>query len=51
MDAKLREAQTMAIYEMFAEKDPALKGMLDEFKSLSSQIKGETNVGEEHKAV
>ena len=25
MEAKLREAQTMAIYEMFAEKDPALK--------------------------
>ena len=45
MDAKLREAQTMAIYEMFAEKDSSLKAMLDEFKSLSSQIKGET-VGE-----
>lgn len=44
MDAKLREAQSMAIYEMFAEKDPALKEMLDEFKSIHSLIKGETNV-------
>ena len=43
MDAKLREAQTMAIYEMFAEKDPALKAMLDEFKTLHSAIKGEVN--------
>lgn len=43
MDAKLREAQTLAIYEMFAEKDPALKEMLEEFKSLSSAIKGETD--------
>ena len=42
MDAKLREAQTMAIYEMFAEKDDSLKAMLEEFKSLSSQIKGES---------
>ena len=41
MDAKLREAQTLAIYEMFAEKDPALKAMLDEFKTLHSAIKGE----------
>lgn len=43
MDAMLREAQTMAIYEMFAEKSPALKGMLDEFKTLQSAIKGETS--------
>lgn len=41
MDAVLREAQTMAIYEMFAEKNESLKAMLDEFKTLNSQIKGE----------
>ena len=40
MEAKLREVQSMAIYEMFAEKDPALKAMLNEFKSLQSEIKG-----------
>ena len=45
MDAKLREAQTMAIYEMFAEKDESLKAMLDEFKTLHSMIKGETSGG------
>ena len=45
MDAKLREAQTMAIYEMFAEKDESLKAMLTEFKSLHSLIKGETSGG------
>lgn len=44
MDALLREQQAMAIYEMFAEKNPILKTMLDEFKSLNSKIKGETNV-------
>lgn len=44
MDAKLREAQSMAIYELFAEKDPALKEMLDEFKSIHNLIKGENNV-------
>jgi sulfate adenylyltransferase subunit 1 (EFTu-like GTPase family) len=52
MDAMLREAQTMAIYEMFAEKNPSLKAMLEEFKTLQSEIKGETNVGEQqHEAV
>ena len=39
MDTKLREAQSMAIYEMFAEKDPALKEMIEEFKSLSEIFK------------
>ena len=43
MDAVLREAQTMAIYEMFAEKSPSLKAMLDEFKTLQSAIKGEVS--------
>ena len=43
MDAKLREAQTMAIYEMFAEKDPTLKEMLEEFKSIHKLVKGDTN--------
>lgn len=34
MDAKVRELQSVALYEVLAEKDPALKAMLDEFKSL-----------------
>lgn len=41
MDSFLRELQTMHIYEMFAEKSPALKEMLDEFKTLQATIKGE----------
>ena len=34
MDAKVRELQSVALYEVLAEKDPTLKAMLDEFKSL-----------------
>lgn len=34
MDAKVRELQSVALYEALAEKDPTLKAMLDEFKSL-----------------
>ena len=34
MDAKVHELQKNAIYEMFAEKDPAMKQMLDEYKEL-----------------
>lgn len=40
MDAMLKETQAMAIYEMFAEKNPSLKAMLNEFKTLQSEIKG-----------
>lgn len=40
MDAVLKETQAMAIYEMFAEKNPSLKAMLNEFKTLQSEIKG-----------
>lgn len=40
MDAMLKETQAMAIYEMFAEKNPNLKAMLNEFKTLQSEIKG-----------
>lgn len=40
MDAVLKETQAMAIYEMFAEKNPNLKAMLNEFKTLQSEIKG-----------
>lgn len=43
MDAKIQEVQTLGIYELFAEKDPALKAMLEEFKKLSALIKGETH--------
>lgn len=39
MDAKLREVQTLALYEMFAERDPDLNAMLEEYKALSSRIK------------
>ena len=35
MDHKVKELQNLAIYEMLADKDPALREMLDEFKSLS----------------
>lgn len=35
MDKKVKELQHFAIYEMLAKEDPALKEMLDEFKSLS----------------
>ena len=35
MDRKVKELQSFAIYEMLAEKDPSLKEMLDEFKSLA----------------
>lgn len=34
MDAKVKEMQNQAIYEMMSEKDPALKVMLDEYKTL-----------------
>lgn len=51
MDAKVREVQTLHIYEMFAEKDESLKAMLDEFKILNNLIKGESSVGEAHEAV
>lgn len=35
MDKKVKELQSIALYEMLADKDPALKEMLDEFKALS----------------
>lgn len=35
MDRKVKELQSFAIYEMLAEKDSALKAMLDEFKGLT----------------
>ena len=34
MDAKVKEMQNQAIYEMLSEKDPALKAMFDEYKTL-----------------
>lgn len=37
MDAKVQELQSAAIYEMMAEKDPALAEMLKQFKALSGQ--------------
>lgn len=35
MDKKVKELQNIAIYEMLAEKDPELREMLEELKSLS----------------
>lgn len=35
MDAKVKELQAFAVYELLAEKDPALKNLLAEFKQLS----------------
>lgn len=34
MDHKVKQLQDLAIYEMLSEKDPELKGMLDELKEL-----------------
>ena len=34
MDKKVMELQQTAIYELLAEKDPGLKQMLEEYKSL-----------------
>jgi hypothetical protein len=34
MDAKVQQLQNQAIYELMAEKDPELKKMLDEYKTL-----------------
>lgn len=34
MDKKVKDLQSLAIYEMLAEKDPELKEMLEEFKTL-----------------
>ncbi len=34
MDAKVQQLQNQAIYELMAEKDPELKQMLDEYKTL-----------------
>ena len=35
MDAKVAQLQAVALYELMAEKDPALKAMLAEFKALT----------------
>ena len=34
MDAKVKALQEVALYELMAEKDPELKGMLEAFKAL-----------------
>lgn len=39
MEKRMREAQELALYEMLAEKDPTLKGMLDEYKSIVESSK------------
>lgn len=39
MEHRIREAQELALYEALAEKDPTLKGMLDEYKILIDNCK------------
>lgn len=39
MEKRMREAQEIALYEMLAEKDPTLKGMLEEYKTLMESCK------------
>lgn len=39
MEKRMREAQEIALYEMLAEKDPTLKGMLDEYKAILESSK------------
>lgn len=34
MDERIKQLQAGAVYEMFAEKDPELKNMLEEFRSI-----------------
>lgn len=42
MAIRAKEVQTLCLYEMLAEKDPAMREMLDNFKSLQSLISGGT---------
>lgn len=37
MDTKVKELQALALYDMLAEKDPALKDLLTEYRELSGQ--------------
>ena len=39
MEKRMREAQEIALYEMLAEKDQTLKGMLEEYKTLMESCK------------
>lgn len=39
MEKRIREAQELALYEALAEKDPLLRGMLDEYKALIESCK------------
>ena len=40
MDVRINKLQHMAVLEMFSEKDPEMKALLDEYKALTEQ-KGE----------
>lgn len=35
MNAKVKDLQTLSLYELFAQTDPGMKALLDEFKSLT----------------
>lgn len=39
MEKRMRESQELALYEMLAEKDPTLKTMLDEYKTIMESSK------------
>ena len=39
MEQRIREAQELALYEALAEKDPTLKSMLDEYRTLMEACK------------
>ncbi len=38
MDAKVKELQATALYEMLAEKDPALAAMLQKYKTITGMV-------------
>lgn len=46
MDARINKLQYMAVLEMFSEKDPEMKALLDEYKALTEQ-NGEVQKNEE----
>lgn len=46
MDARINKLQHMAVLEMFSEKDPEMKALLDEYKALTEQ-NGEVQKNEE----
>ena len=46
MDVRINKLQKMAVLEMFSEKDPEMKALLDEYKALTDQKVGVKKDGE-----